>query len=153
MTSTTSMTRKRERSFVNKKFQICFILLVFAPILLNAIIFFVAKDVMFQQKMALGEQLGLPSDNGYFELLQIQESTETKVIIFSSIASAFIFLAWALYISHRIAGPLYRLTQDLNNAQPNEGMKHVHFRPSDFFQEVPVALNAFLDRNNLTNKK
>lgn len=146
-------TRIRERSFVNKKFQINFILLAFAPIVLNAVVIFIMKAIMFQEKISLGEQLGFPSNHAYFDLMRDQQNFETKVIIFSSIASAFIFLAWALYISHRIAGPMYRLTESFKNAKPNEGLNHVHFRPSDFFQDVPVALNEFLDKNSLAKKK
>lgn len=144
--------KPRLKFFVNRRFQLHFIALVFAPIILSAAIMYASKEFMFREKVSLGEQLGLPADHGYYELLKYHQSIENQMIFFSFFASALIFLAWSIFISHRIAGPIYRVTETLKNAKPNEGLKPIHFRPSDFFQEIPEALNGFLDKNNLTKK-
>lgn len=144
--------KPRLKFFVNRKFQLQFIALVFAPIILSAVIMYASKEFMYREKVAFGQQLGLPADHGYYELLKYHENIESQVILFSFFASALIFLAWSLFISHRIAGPIYRVTETLKNAKPNEGLKPVHFRPSDFFQEMPQALNEFLEKNNLSKK-
>jgi hypothetical protein len=49
---------------------------------------------------------------------------------------------WALFISNKIAGPFYRLTQMLNRADPY--VKNIKFRPGDFFPEVAEALSRYL---------
>ena len=62
-----------------------------------------------------------------------------------------------MFFSHRIAGPLYRLTRFFSDAQAmqdekkvgNAKLKPVFFRQNDFFPEVPGAINNYLKKVDL----
>jgi len=144
--------KPRLKFFINKKFQLQFLLFVLAPILLSAVAMFICKELMYQEKVAMGQRMGLPAEHGYFELLKYHQSIENQMIIIAFAVTALIFVVWSLLVSHRIAGPIYRFTETLKAAKPNEKLKPIQFRPNDFFQEIPQTFNEFLKSHDLEKK-
>jgi hypothetical protein len=63
----------------------------------------------------------------------------TSIITFLTIAVG------GLVLSHKVAGPLYRLTQHLKRSSP-ENIKPVQFRKGDYFPEIQDAFNEFIKR-------
>ncbi|HAZ14381.1 MAG: hypothetical protein A2X86_19325 [Bdellovibrionales bacterium GWA2_49_15] len=57
----------------------------------------------------------------------------------------FLFFAGGLYLSHKIAGPMYKLQKHLRECREQGKLDHVTFRPGDFFTEVSDEYNAFID--------
>lgn len=55
------------------------------------------------------------------------------------------FLLVAIYMSHQIAGPLYRAKQGLDRVGRGEWSFHLQFRRGDFLRDFPVAFNNMLD--------
>ncbi|MBI2520552.1 MAG: hypothetical protein HYV97_09040 [Bdellovibrio sp.] len=57
----------------------------------------------------------------------------------------FLFFAGGLYLSHKIAGPIYKLQKHLRESREQGKLDHVSFRPGDFFSELSDEYNAFVD--------
>jgi hypothetical protein len=80
-------------------------------------------------------------------MIQEQKSFMTKVYVIVAGSISGIACLWGLFYSHKIAGPLYRLNKYFEDAAlsgaPLE--KKVYFREDDFFQEVPVSINKYID--------
>jgi hypothetical protein len=58
-----------------------------------------------------------------------------------------ILLVGGLYISHRIAGPIYRFQkelQDMSDVSPVE-LKTIHFRKGDYFPELADTFNHLVE--------
>ena len=68
-----------------------------------------------------------------------------NVFINTSIFALFLILIGGLMISHKVAGPLYRLTQHLNN-HDRSNIVPVKFRTGDYFPEIEKAFNDFLEK-------
>jgi hypothetical protein len=66
----------------------------------------------------------------------------TALIVFSLLVIGGIFL------SHRVAGPLYRLQIFLHQMaeSKNQHLKELHFRKSDFFPELADAYNLVVKK-------
>ncbi|MBP5296151.1 MAG: hypothetical protein J6Y94_02335 [Bacteriovoracaceae bacterium] len=82
----------------------------------------------------------------------VAEDFETKKITLIGIlalwhlgSSAIIFVL-CIFITHRIAGPLFKLTNYLKNLDSMPEIKPLHFRKGDYFQEIPEALNSLVAR-------
>lgn len=123
--------------------------------LVSLAIFFISQQVFFQQFHQSGEQLGLPSGHPYFQLLKDQQTGLSKIFFITSGLIALFTLFSALFFSHRIAGPLYRLDQYFKNAahESNAFEQPLSFRKDDFFQELPDSINHFMQQQNLKDQK
>jgi nitrogen fixation/metabolism regulation signal transduction histidine kinase len=60
------------------------------------------------------------------------------------LVSIFASVAWGIYFSHKIAGPLYRLKKHLNETAAGKAAQPLKFRTGDYFQEIADAYNAEL---------
>ncbi|MEK6623438.1 MAG: hypothetical protein AABY86_00625 [Bdellovibrionota bacterium] len=81
------------------------------------------------------------------ELAKMLERQEFLMSVeFAGIAVMyFLFFAGGLYLSHKIAGPIYKLQKHLRECREQGKLEHVTFRPGDFFTELSDEYNAFVD--------
>ncbi len=92
------------------------------------------------QKM--GEAAGFPPNHSFFSFINEQK---ISLLIFYSIASIIgliILISSMLKLSHRVAGPIYRLNQHLKSiADDPKKLRTISFRKGDYFQDVADDLN------------
>ena len=62
------------------------------------------------------------------------------------LGSCSIIFILCIFITHRIAGPLFKLTNYLKGLDSATEIKPLRFRKGDYFQEIPEALNSLVDR-------
>ena len=77
----------------------------------------------------------------------MQQSTFTRVIVAIAIVVTAILLIGGLYISHRIAGPIYRMQkelQDMSEEKPVE-LRAIQFRKKDYFPELAETFNHLVE--------
>lgn len=56
------------------------------------------------------------------------------------------FMALGFILTHRIAGPMYRLRTELKKAVQGERVGKIQFRKDDEFQDLPELINEFIER-------
>ncbi len=97
---------------------------------------------------------GLAPDHVFFRFIedrQVEMSTITGVTFFVLLV---LVVSVGLVLSHKIAGPMYRLKTHFTYAAETGVVKPVHFREGDYFQEVPEAYNLqFKKQEESTEKK
>ncbi len=100
----------------------------------------------FDQFVRVGTELGLPPDHVYFEFLRMQEGTFKQVILAIAILVGLILILGGLFVSHKIAGPIYRMQKELNLMSSSEPVKlhEIHFRRGDFFPELAESFNRLV---------
>jgi magnesium-transporting ATPase (P-type) len=104
---------------------------------------YVVIHLYFAEFQKLSDQSGLASNHPFRDLLNYQQMKMNKFFIILAIVNIFTILASGIWMSHRIAGPIHRMVQSLNNFS---GIKtEFKIRKNDFFQELPKALNNFLN--------
>ena len=57
-----------------------------------------------------------------------------------------VFMILSVFVTHRFAGPVYRLEQSLKRMAAGDFDLHVRFRPGDDLQELAVLLNQIIYR-------
>lgn len=146
---------KRSNYIINKRFQYTYILLSLVPLILIFIAMYVAHTIFYQQQVAFGQELKLSPDHVYFAMIDYQQQQLNKTLIALGTFIGLINIIWSIFISHRVAGPLYRLTQFFKQASESKQatIPQLKFRPKDFFLEIPEAFNKFADRLNQQLKK
>ena len=110
------------------------------------IILYFSNLYFFQNFEALGNDVGLKADHTFFKFLYIQEKRMFYIFIITySIMAGFIFLL-TLFLSHKIAGPLYRFRIHMREAQKTNlaHQKNISFRKGDFFLELEEEYNLLI---------
>ena len=130
---------------INPHFQFRFIgLLVFATFLAISI-FYLSEIFFFKEMIEKGMSANLPEDHIYFDLISSQKNFMDKVFLITSIVVFLFLLIFGLLLSHRIAGPLHKLNESLEDLAANKKIKKITFRKKDFFRELPDSFNKVVD--------
>lgn len=128
---------KRKIIVINPKFQLKISLIVAIIILLSSIIYPISIYETFSiltQKFGLSEQL-----------LDTRNQLVTILIIIQIIITLIAFITF-LFLSHRIAGPIYKLHKTM--VEFNEGLppQRVFFRKGDNFKELAIEYNKMIEK-------
>ena len=82
--------------------------------------------------------------------LKDQMNDDMRNFAIELLALCFCFLVfvtgWALYVSHRISGPLYRFKQIFDEIHSGNGAARIRLRPTDQFHDVAVSFNNMMDK-------
>jgi signal transduction histidine kinase len=70
------------------------------------------------------------------------------IVFVATLFSSLIIFAVGLMISHKIAGPLYRLRFDLDNMAEQGTLSKVNFRDKDYFIELEKSFNNLAEKLN-----
>ena len=137
---------KRKMFLINRAFQLSIIswfsLLCFALIG----IFYFANRYFFYSLNTQAIEAGLETSHIYFTFLNEQKSLMDKIFGYTSIFSFLIIQGGGLYLSHKVAGPLYRLNQHLKNYSRNN-VTPLKFRKGDYFKEIEQSFNEFIKKD------
>ncbi len=78
--------------------------------------------------------------------LAVVTSINQMTVYFVFLIFFAVFLAWlsALYLSNRIAGPIYNMNRILDKHLSGEKGLHIHTRDKDFFEDLAKKLNLIL---------
>ncbi len=139
--------RKKKSLLINPAFQMTIIgyasavsaIILFAMYHLNAF--------AFKHFNEIGELAGLPKDHVYFEFIHMQEATVFRTFVLISLMVAVVLGVGGLFISHRIAGPIYRMRKDLEKmtALNDNELRTIHFRKGDYFPELAETFNRLVE--------
>jgi len=79
----------------------------------------------------------------YLFLAEQQRTLGAVFVIIAFVAVA-VGMGVGLWISHRVAGPIYRMRRHLQEAAAGRAPKPIRFRQGDYFQELADAYNEEL---------
>ncbi|MFH2092689.1 MAG: methyl-accepting chemotaxis protein [Pseudomonadota bacterium] len=139
MTKTTPY--KRSQYFVKKQFQVSFIL-KFCLILLAGILLSTTLLFVFSQ-----DTLTSSYTNSRLEIQSTGDAILPAVILTNLVTSgliSFFAIVVLLYISHKIAGPLFRFEKDIKRAASGDLTVQINLRKKDQLQSMAVVLNQMI---------
>jgi hypothetical protein len=147
------MTNKRKVFLINPPFQLAFMAWMVGISFAVIAVFYGANWYFFEKFWEQGVALGLPADHVFFEFLRDQRREmfwifmATSSVVFATVCSI------GLILSHRVAGPLYRLKKHILMVADGETTDDVKFRKGDHFLEVASAYNLQMERHRKLAKK
>lgn len=80
----------------------------------------------------------------------IQKNRSDLILFLIPLQALFISVVFVLviYITHKIAGPLYKLKDHLSKIREGEAIRPLTFRNGDYFHDVAEEVSLFLDHIN-----
>ncbi len=140
------MGNRRGSFLINPRFQLRMLAYAVGMAVLVVGGIYAAHFLFFHRFIQLGLTLGLPDDHVFFGFLRQQQRTMNYFFAGISILTLAVLLVGGLLLSHRIAGPLYRLRRHLEQISEGEPVREVKFRTHDYFQELAEAFNRIIGR-------
>ncbi len=129
---------KRRNFLINKPFQLRFSLFVCVWVVAMSFIY----PIIIQQLYAglIRYAAADPSAPPVQKLLESKQDLLDWLLI---IQATFICIAFfvSIFISHRIAGPLYKLTLFFRKAKEGNLSETIYFREGDYFKELATEFN------------
>jgi sensor histidine kinase YesM len=135
---------KRRVLLINPKFQLTFLFYMLVIAATIIVVLYVANVFFFRRSYEAGQTLGLPPDHIYFTFIDNQRSTMKWIFLLASGVTMVNLTFWGLYLSHRVAGPIYRLRKHMVELAEGKTNRDVNFRTNDFFPELAEAFNQFV---------
>jgi methyl-accepting chemotaxis protein len=133
---------RRKKYFIKSGLQSRYLKLIFVAAALPTFLFSFCLYYLFFYLMA--EQLGIPESIAY----NIKPVLgKINLILLLGLPVIFILLLlWGLVISHRIAGPVYRLEQDLDKIARGDFSLRIRLRRKDELTSIVEGINKVLDK-------
>jgi len=135
----------RKVILINKKFQLSVLLSFAILILIVELLFYFATVYFFKCMQDDAIVAGLSPNHIFFSYLNNQKYLMQNIFILTACISTLIIFLGGIYLSHRIAGPLYRLTKHFQNSSLSN-VQQIKFRKNDYFPEIEKAFNEFIQR-------
>ena len=134
---------RRKQFFINPRFQLLMIAFSVGLGVIVTIVLYVANLYLFQS-IAGGEYAEFLQDSAMMELIEEDVSRFWTSILCAALG-VFILLGFAaLLISHRIAGPIYKIQKHMKEVISGSQKNECHFRENDFFPELADSYNELL---------
>jgi hypothetical protein len=140
--------------WVNESFQMKFLTTLLLVIGANISFIYLSNYLFIQNFIEEGKTIGLPPGHELYQLLQYQQQVLSKFFIVLSLSVSISVGFWGLFFSHKICGPLFRLTREFDEAaKEKRNIKEIRFREDDFFHDLETSINRYVDANQEAKSK
>jgi nitrogen fixation/metabolism regulation signal transduction histidine kinase len=161
--------RRRRRRFIDADFQSRLIIRFVGVIVLSTLLFsigflafywvsFIAGDNLFKEFLVVYKQIEAVDDveiNGRtiqqrsYTVEAQPETSRWRLIlpplVFNNLLIAVVLSVFAIWYSHRIAGPVYRITADVRSAVLGRRGVRIHLRRRDELRDLAAHINRLLE--------
>lgn len=145
----TSALKRRRIFIINRRFQLTFIAYFMILAMGACAVFGMISRSFLVKLMEQGKLvLGLPENHSFFQFISEMQNTMDSVFIATALIVFALLVVGGIILSHRVAGPLYRLNFYLHLLAEHDpsNLKDISFREKDFFPELAEAYNLALKR-------
>ena len=134
---------KRKIILINPLFQMSIIKRVVGFYLFILSVFYFVSWYFFYQLKENGMRAGIPLDSDYYVFIRKSISQYNLIFFSTSLLSILLIYYFGLILSHRIAGPLYKIDKDINEFIVDKKSKKIVHRKNDFFMIMRRVLISF----------
>lgn len=146
------MSNYRKNWLINREFQFKFTGLFILCGILNFVFLIGAVNWYFhkiKQQMTLA---GFSAESSIQAYTDAQLFSLNMILFIIATFATFLMFSFGMWLSNKAAGPVYRVTEDLNNLNGDSDKKIIKIREGDFFLELQDAVNAYIERIHPVNK-
>lgn len=151
-TGTGKTTKFRRRKYlINPDFQLKLLVFFTGLAVVSVLVFYQAMSSAFNNLTTQAMELSFPPDHVFYQLIAQQRYVINLTFLTTSIFVFLFLVIGGLFLSHQVAGPLYRLHKHMEKVIQGGPINEVWPRKKDFFQDLFVQYNQMMSQ--LTKKK
>lgn len=136
------MAYKRSVFLINKPFQLRFAFYVCSWLFVLSMAYPLSLQTLFNSFL---DYVRLDPKGPELTKLDSIRSEMTNLLILLQAGFLGVTFLVSIFISHRIAGPLYKLSKSFSDAAAGNTHQRLKFRKSDHFQELAEGYNHMMD--------
>ncbi|MGE0614403.1 MAG: hypothetical protein AB7P04_02085 [Bacteriovoracia bacterium] len=136
------MKTRRNIFLINKKFQLRFSFYVCSWLLVLSLVYPLLITNLFESFVKLAKYQG---DSQLVNSIAPYQAEVMNLLIWLEVAFLAVTFLISIFISHKIAGPIYKLQQFFLSAQGGQIRRNLKFRKYDHFQELADGYNVLID--------
>ncbi len=135
---------------INREFQVPFIFRMVTIAAGVSVLLYLANFLIFLRFNYIGQQLHLDENHAFYGFIKQQFGIMNSAYLGISALTFAVLSISGLFLSHRIAGPLFHLKRsfkalgDIEDGEGVENLNEVRFRKNDFFQDLSEDYNRHL---------
>lgn len=112
--------------------------------LISIAVFYLATLYLFWNFEQTGYSVGIPEGHIFFRFIADQRSLMNTILLIAAPIITLVTCYIGIKLSHRVAGPIYRMTKHLEELNEKGESKEVKFRENDYFLELQDEFNKFV---------
>lgn len=136
---------ERKILLVNPKFQFSFMkhsLLMTAVVLTT---FYLFKIYIFWEIKDTAFATGIPHGHDFVGLLDDRSFVVDMSFLFLGVNVVFFIIGWSLWLSHRVAGPVHRIRNEIKKIVDGQPLQRIGIRDQDYFHELKDSVNLLIE--------
>jgi len=134
----------RKVYLINPAFQLKIIGYALFIAVVTIAVFYMSNLFFIGKLVAIGKSLDFPADHSFFLFIREQKRMMHSVFFGTASLVVLTILVGGVILSHRIAGPIYRLQEYLESIVADRTFKKLTFRKTDFFYDLAESINKTL---------
>jgi hypothetical protein len=143
-----AQSNQRRQFLINPAFQFRFMGWIGALGVSVVMLMHLSHSWFFYQLKKQATQAGVPADHVFFKFISERQDEMTWIAMACFFGVFLISTVFGLVLSHRIAGPMYRLRKHFEKVAETGKHEPLRFRDDDFFLEIPDAYNLQFGSNS-----
>lgn len=137
-------SRKLRNLIINPGFQYRIIAYFSGLFVLTTLSLYLTSFLFFWRLEQKGLNVGIPEGHVFFRFLDNQRASFDSMFIGLALFNFGLLISVGFMISHRIAGPLYKLKRHLENLDSSS--PHFQLRQKDFFRDLEPTINQLKEK-------
>jgi hypothetical protein len=129
---------------INPSFQLRFIGLMLLVAGFSIGILYASNLFFIWKFVEIGRSLALPPEHPFFRFISEQRQILHSVSLVTAALLGLLIAVSGVFLSHRIAGPIYRMQTHLERVAETRELRVLSFRKGDFFPEMAESINKAL---------
>lgn len=134
------------------QFQLKFLRFLLLMVVLVCLLFTASMFGFVEYWKHVGVNAGLPENSVFFDFLEQMRMSLGYILGGTLLLTAVVILAIGVYVSHRIAGPIYNILKYFKDMKTNGWVRPLSFRTDDYFPELTESLNSFMDDHKISKQ-
>lgn len=136
----------RKKYLIEPVFQVKFLNFITLGIVLNLFLYVLSNLFVFYRLVSFSEDSkGLISDET-LALIQNLSQDQLIILLASSLVIAFFSYGVGVVMTHRAAGPLYRINKHLDEFNTTKKFSKIVLREKDFFKDTADKINTAFEQ-------
>jgi hypothetical protein len=134
----------RKNFLINRSFQLKFVGFMILVGLLTLGSTYAVIFQYFEELQKLATDSGLAENHPFLNLIHFQKEKLDTFFGYLSAINLMIIAISGIWMSHRIAGPIYRVVKWISDPYSINSDSKISFRKNDYFQELAEAVNRLI---------
>jgi len=135
------MGKRRHKYFIRHSVQGKYLRLLVVGMIAPTLL--VTFFLLYLMTTLMANQMGIP-ENIHANLVPVMKQIGLILIIVLPVVICLLF-GWGVVLSHRMAGPIFRLQKDLKDVAEGDYERRIIFRKRDDLDELAERVNKVLD--------